>query len=117
MNLEEIKARTETAREEGFGLQQFDDLDSLIAEVERLTAEIEEWKAQGMSFEQYKAFTEIHRKYPSPQYSIIESFEKENAALKKALEYMHADMEETAGIPIPDVEEYIHQAQEQERQK
>lgn len=37
LNIEEIKARTETARKEGFGLQQFDDLDALLAEAEQLT--------------------------------------------------------------------------------
>lgn len=63
-----------------------DAIKTAFTDVERLKAKIEEWKAQGMSFEQYKAFTEIHRKYPSPQYSIIENIEKENSALKKALE-------------------------------
>lgn len=34
--LEEIKARTEEAEEEGLGLEQLDDLNTLIAEAERL---------------------------------------------------------------------------------
>jgi len=36
--LEEIKEHTEEAQHEGFGLQQFDDLNALIAEVEDQTA-------------------------------------------------------------------------------
>jgi hypothetical protein len=42
MNLDEIKARTEQAREDGIGLEQFEDLDTLIAEVERLR-EAQRW--------------------------------------------------------------------------
>lgn len=44
--LAEIKTRTATAREEGFDLQQFDDLDALASEAERLTEENDVLKSE-----------------------------------------------------------------------
>lgn len=44
--LEEIKARTEEAAEEGIGLQQLDDLERMIDEVERLTEENDVLKSE-----------------------------------------------------------------------
>jgi hypothetical protein len=83
MNIEEIKARTETAREEGFGLQQFDDLDSLISEVERLTSENE----QNANYAEI--YQDICDKY-SKNFRVLldkaKAFQAENATLKKALE-------------------------------
>ena len=105
LNIEEIKARTETAREEGFGLQQFDDLDALIAEVERLNAELDERDVECET-----------------QYKLMAEKNKHIVTLKRALEIMHEFMSITEvgsrakrEYFTPDY--FIQQAQEQEGKK
>lgn len=71
------------------------DIPALLAEVERLTKEYND--QDNAHHDLFMAFCEQ---------------KKQIATLKKALELMYADMEETAGIPVPDVEKYINQAEQ-----
>lgn len=85
--LAEIKARTEEAVEDGIGLQQLDDLERMIAEVERLTEENEKMKPF------YKISDDTFKHWENAAYSMRDEERARSAAkdqqiatLKRALE-------------------------------
>lgn len=128
LNIEEIKARTETAREEGFDLQQFDDLDELIAEVEDLNeqhrCDVHNVKAMQATLDQQAKNCEKLLLDDKQQIATLEkenvAYEKiidelkPNAVLKKALElacrYHNFD---DFGTIRSEMDFFIHQAREQ----
>lgn len=98
--LDEIKAREQAATKETDWENVnsdlvYKDIPALIAEVERLTA----------------AKEEINR-YNIDCTKQCDKLLVENATLKKALELMHADAESSIGAFMPNVDEFIYQAEQ-----
>ena len=115
--------------------EQFDDLDALASEVERLTdlsrqnyckfvrqqeecdrllRRAEDAESKNATLE--KALALMIDRIHKPR-TTEEAKDQQIATLKKALELMHADAESSIGSFIPDEDEFIQQAQEQEAGK